>query len=100
MLSKVVTRIENKQTVPLEKRSQYEMLGYYHDTEKLIYVENIAVLKNRPKQVEQMYHYLWKDINLTKGRSFPERYFKIDGVDFILKTSPCNGVKVENIAFR
>ncbi len=64
--------MENKRTVDLEKRSQYEMLGCYHDTSKLIYVKDVSTLKSAPKQVEKVPHFLWQDRNFSKGSSFPE----------------------------
>ncbi len=79
--------MEKKQTVDLEKRSQYEMLGCYHDTSKLIDVKDISTLKSAPKQVQKVPHFLWQDINFTKGSSFPERTFSVEDVDYLLKTS-------------
>ena len=86
--------MEKEQITNLHKRSQFEMLGFFHDTDKLIYAEDISMLKSRPKLPELMYHYLWNDINLTKDSSFPERSFKMKDVEFILRTARCNGVKV------
>ena len=38
-IKKLLT-IENDTWVPLKEIVQYTMLGYHHDTEKLLYVEN------------------------------------------------------------
>lgn len=76
---------------------QFQMLGFYHDTEKLLYVEDYTKLKWNPT-VNPHPDFLWEDINLSKGSAFPEKKIKIGEGDkntFVLMRNPCAGIQVK-----
>ena len=92
---------QKSEWVPLQERKQYEMLGYFHDTSKLLFIEDYTQLKCCPT-VKKTSDYLWNDIHLSKKSSFPKLEFNL-GKDhenksvFVLYRSKCAGVKVNPI---
>jgi len=55
--------------INLERRDQYAMLGYNHDTSKILYTADYTSLKLCPTESED---HLWKDIQLSKESSSPK----------------------------
>lgn len=89
----------------LERKEQYEMLGYHHDSTKLLFVEDYTLLKEC--QINPKRDYLWEDINLSKKQSFPVFQFQVEEnqseassstdsaeCTILMRRSFCNGVKV------
>ncbi len=87
--------------VKLERRNQYIMLGFYHDTSKLLYTNDYTALKLCP-MLKPKPDYLWEDIHLSKQNSCPNSTLKIQLPDdssppaqnFVVLQSRCAGVKV------
>ncbi len=84
--------------ITMESQLQYFLLGFHHDTTKLLYVENITTLPCYPTKVSRP-DYIWKDINLTKSSTFGQLPFTLghdheDKTDYVLRRGKCNGVKV------
>lgn len=82
----------------LEQRDQFELLGFYHDVSKLLYVEDYTKLKCCPDE-SPLPDFLWDDNNLSKQSSFPKLNFTLgednaDRTKFVMFRSRCNGVKV------
>ncbi len=82
----------------LDKRDQYELLGFHHDVKKLLYVEDYSKLKCCPDQ-RPLPNFLWEDNSLAKQSSFPKLLFTLseghpDQTKFVMQRSRCNGVKV------
>jgi hypothetical protein len=65
----------NDAWVKLTEKVQYTMLGFHHDTEKLLFVEDYRKLKCCP--INPNPNYLWKDIHLSKGSSFELKEFTL-----------------------
>lgn len=92
--------------VPLERRNQYIMLGFYHDTSKLLYTNDFTTLKLCP-MLKPKPDYLWEDIHLSKQSSCPNAILKIQLPDasspstqsFVVLRSRCAGVKVLVLIF-
>lgn len=96
MIQKVITQLEDPESwCKLEKRSQYAMLGFYHDTSHLLFTEDYTKLKLCPTVYPQP-DYLWEDIHLTKKSGFPRATVKIgcDSSEMIVYRARCAGVKV------
>lgn len=81
---------------PFENRRQYQMLGFHHDTTKLLYVADYKKLPCCP--VKPKPDYIWDDVNLSKGSSFKKHEFSTGNEDdqsnFVLFRCHCAGVKV------
>lgn len=100
MVSRTIKMLEAGESswIKLERKDQYELLGFHHDTSKLLYVENYSNLKCCPDQWS-LPDFLWQDINLSKQSGFPKSTFTL-GEDqpnqptFVMFRSRCNGVKV------
>ena len=83
-----------KSWTEITDQKQFQMLGFYHDTEKLLYVEDYTKLKWNPA-VNPHPNFLWEDINLSKGSSFGEKTIKLgNGDSYTLIRNPCAGVQV------
>lgn len=110
--SRIVTMMNDgpKTWIQLERKEQYEMLEFHHDSRKLLYVKDYTLLKGCP--IKPKKDYLWEDINLSKKQSFP--VFKFQFKDnqsesssstessectILMYRAPCNGVKVNMIKF-
>ena len=79
------------------------MLGFNHDTENLLHVEDYTSLKCCPKNQDP--DYLWTDINLSKDPAFPKLKFGLGkqhskDVEYLLFRAHCNGVKVDYIILK
>lgn len=61
--------------ITLERRDQYAMLGYSHDTSKILYTADYTSLKLCPAESED---HLWKDIQLSKESSSPKSTVTVD----------------------
>jgi len=98
IMSKVIQLLSDKNSwIPLEEKKQYEMLGFHHDTSKLLYIEDFTKLKCCPHPIVP--DYIWKDTNLTKHSSGGVRNFTLgennpDKSVYVLRNSHCAGVKV------
>jgi hypothetical protein len=64
-----------KTWIKLERNEQFEMLGYHHDSTKLLFVEDYTLPKGYP--IKPKRDYLWEDINLSKKQSFPVFQFQV-----------------------
>ncbi len=101
MVNRVVKKLKDESSwCLLEVKKQYELLGYFHDTNKLLYVEDYSVLKCAPENGSNP-NFLWEDINLTKGSSFAVHRFTLgddhpDQTAFLMHRAPCKGVKVHS----
>ena len=99
MIQKVINLLEDPESwCNLEKRSQYAMLGFNHDTSYLLYTEDYTKLKLCPTVYPQP-DYLWEDIHLTKRSGFPRAPVKIvddlaSKKQMIVYRARCAGVKV------
>jgi hypothetical protein len=92
----------NDAWVKLTEKVQYTMLGFHHDTEKLLFVEDYRKLKCCP--INPNPNYLWKDIHLSKGSSFELKEFTLfkssihygpqENPKYVLRRAHCVGVKV------
>ncbi len=83
-----------KSWTEITDQKQFQMLGFYHDTEKLLYVEDYTKLKWNPA-VNPHPNFLWEDINLSKGSSFGEKTIKLgNGDSYTLIRNPCAGDQV------
>lgn len=97
-MSKVIQLLGDKNFwIPLEEKKQYEMLGFHHDTSKLLYIEDFTKLKCCPHPIVP--DYIWKDNNLPKHSSGGARDFTLgdrnpDKSVYVLRSSHCAGVKV------
>jgi hypothetical protein len=76
----------NDAWVELTEKVQYMMLGFHHDNEKLLFVEDYRKLKSCP--INHNPDYFWKHIHLSKGFSFKLKDFTF------LATSIHNGPTV------
>lgn len=102
IVSQVTNMMSSEDTwIPLTERNQYLMLGFFHDTSKLIYAENFKTLPCCPVKPDK--DYLWQDINLSKESSFKKHEFTIETDNkketFILQRCHCGGVKVIFVLF-
>lgn len=75
----------------IDNREQYTFLGFFHDTTKLLYVNDVTTMK---QSTSSNLEFLWKDIHLSKGSSFPKKTITIGDKKYWISRSPCNGVKV------
>lgn len=94
-----------KTWIKLERNEQFEMLGYHHDSTKLLFVEDYTLLKGYP--IKPKRDYLWENINLSKKQSFPVFQFQVKEnqseassstesaeCTILMRRSFCNGVNV------
>lgn len=92
----------------LERKEQYELLGFHHDTSKLLYVKDYTELKGCP--AKPLKDYLWDDINLSKKQGFPIFKFQFKENEAMASNSDessectmsmyrsrCSGVKASHI---
>ena len=100
MVTRFIRKLEGNESswCILEFKKQYELLGYYHETTKLLYVQDYSKLKCAPED-GSIANFLWEDINLTKGSSFAIHRFTLgedhpDKTVFLMHRAPCKGVKV------
>lgn len=89
---------KKEEWVELERRDQYTMLGYYHDTSKLLHTRDYTKLKLNPT-AESAPDFLWHDINLTKKSSAPPITFTLEddppnNREYVIVKARCAGVKV------
>eukprot|EP00112_Aurelia_sp_Birch-Aquarium-sp1_P022077 Seg6109.1 transcript_id=Seg6109.1/GoldUCD/mRNA.D3Y31 product="hypothetical protein" protein_id=Seg6109.1/GoldUCD/D3Y31 len=88
---------DSNRWIKIEKKEQYMFLGFEHDTSQLLYAEDSREAPGRPIARNQD-HFLWTDINLSKGQSHPLVKAKVTisekETEVVVKKSPCNGVKV------
>ena len=92
----------NDAWVELSEKAQYTMLGFHHDTQKLLFVKDYKKLKCCPLNPDP--DYLWKDIHLSKGPSFKAKQFTLlktsvhygpqENPAYVLRRAHCFGVKV------
>lgn len=72
------------------------MLGFHHQTDQLIYIEDFKKLKCCPHPID--YDYIWRDINLSKCSSVDVKEFVLEeGKNqpvYELRRAKCKGVKV------
>ena len=85
--------MKHNRIVQLESKDQYELLGFLHDTSKLLFVEDYSKEVGCPKHKPSA-KFLWNDISLSKDSTFPERNIELENEKFILKRGRCGGVKV------
>lgn len=83
----------------MENNNQYILLGYHHNTTKLLFVQNITKLNTYPTQGHQP-DYLWEDIDLAKRSSFDKKEIEVNGEFFVLWRAQCHGVKVSSFSFK
>ncbi len=101
IISKVITLMKDQGSwVKLEKKKQYEMLGFHHPTAKLLYVEDFTKLKCCPSPIAP--DYIWDYINLPKVQSQGIREFTLgdnheDQSVYLLRRARCAGVKVVHL---
>ena len=90
---RTVKMMHDNECDPLESKEQYELLGFHHDTSKLLYVQDLSQLPGCP--IVPVRDFLWNDISLSKDSGFPQKTFRNDeGQEFVLRRARCNGVKV------
>lgn len=82
----------------VEERRQYEMLGFFHDPSKLLFVEDCSKLIAYPLHQPRP-DFMLEDINLTKCSSFPKKDLKIGEKELVFHRAHCAGVKVKNVFF-
>jgi superfamily II DNA helicase RecQ len=76
-LNYVISLLEDDSMwILVEERRQYEMLGFFHDPSKLLFVEDCSKLIAYPLH-EPRLDFMWKDINLTECSSFAKKNLKI-----------------------
>ena len=98
IVSQTIRLMKDEQCwTPLLEKKQYEMLGFYHDTTKLLFVEDFTKPKCCPAKPNL--NYIWNDVNLSKGLGFKPLEFGIgnsraENLEFVLYRNHCNGVKV------
>lgn len=51
--------------INLTTKEQYEFLGFFHDTSKLLFIEDQTLLPSCP--IKPGADYIYQDINLSKG---------------------------------
>ena len=79
----------------VKERRQYEMLGFFHDPSKLLFVEDCSKLIAYPLH-EARPDFMWEEINLTKCSSFPKKDLKIGEEELVLHRAQYAGVNVKN----
>jgi hypothetical protein len=95
LVSQVISLLEDDSMwILVEERRHYEMLGFFHDSSKLLFVEECSKLIAYPLH-EPRPDFMWEDITLTECSSFAKKNLKIGEKELVLHTH-CAGVKVKN----
>jgi hypothetical protein len=95
-VSQVISLLEDDSMwILVEERRQYEMLGFFHDPSKLLFVEDCSKLIAYPLH-ELRPDFMLEYMNLTKCSSFPKKDLKIGKEELVLHRAHCAGVKVKN----
>lgn len=98
-MSRIIKQMKKPdEWIELERRDQYTMLGYNHDTSKLLHITDYSQLKQNPT-AESAPDFLWHDINLTKKQGAPPTKFTLGNdhpnkEEFVILKAHCAGVKV------
>jgi hypothetical protein len=96
LVSQVISLLEDDSMwILVEERRQYEMLGFFHDPSKLLFVEDCSKLISYPLH-EPHPDFMWEDITLTECSSFAKKNLKISEEELVLHRAHCAGVKVKN----
>lgn len=98
MKSRIIKLMSQPESwIPLTNKEQYEFVGYYHDTDRLLFIQDQTKLKSCPSKPSS--DFIYQDVNLSKGQAFLPFTFEVGGVKFVCRRAPCAGVMVKPIAY-
>jgi len=93
-IRELLSNKENWQNITLKEQYQFPGFSTEATSNKLLFCSDISKL---PQYVATKPHFLWNDIQLSKGKLTSDRCVtvEIDGSEksIIYRLAPCNGVK-------
>ena len=95
MVSRTISMLKKGENswIPIKMKKQFQFLGFFHDTDRLLFTPDYTTLKSNPTSASKP-DFLRDDLNLSKSSGFPPKTISVDSVDYNLYRHQCNGVKV------